>query len=115
MAKKNFYVVWKGLKPGVYDQWDEAKAQVKGFEGAIYKSFPNIEDAQKAFSENPQNYLGKPVAKKPAKGISKAGIIRHSLSVDAACSPDYSNIEEYISKQDSRFFIRGLLNKERTT
>lgn len=86
MAKKNFYVVWKGVRPGVYDQWDEAKAQVEGFEGAMYKSFPNIDDAHKAFSENPWIYLGKQAQKTPSRRISSANIIQDSLSVDAACS-----------------------------
>ncbi|MDR3059718.1 MAG: RNase H1/viroplasmin domain-containing protein, partial [Prevotella sp.] len=31
MAKKNFYVVWNGIKPGVYSSWPECKAQVDGY------------------------------------------------------------------------------------
>ena len=38
MAKNKFYVVWKGLNPGIYDNWAECKAQVDGQEGAKYKS-----------------------------------------------------------------------------
>ena len=31
MAKtKKYYVVWKGITPGVYDNWNECKAQVDG-------------------------------------------------------------------------------------
>lgn len=41
MAKNKFYVVWKGLNPGIYDNWAECKAQVDGQEGAKYKSFEN--------------------------------------------------------------------------
>lgn len=44
MAK--FYAVRKGLTPGIYKTWDECKAQVSGFPGAEYKSFPNEKDAQ---------------------------------------------------------------------
>ena len=40
MAKNKFYVVWKGLNPGIYDNWAECKAQVDGQEGAKYKSLP---------------------------------------------------------------------------
>lgn len=43
MAKNKFYVVWKGLNPGIYDNWAECKAQVDGQEGAKYKSFENRE------------------------------------------------------------------------
>ncbi len=39
MAKtKKYYVVWKGITPGVYDNWNECKAQVDGQDGAKYKS-----------------------------------------------------------------------------
>ena len=44
MAK--FYAVRKGVNPGVYKTWDECKAQVSGFPGAEYKSFPNEKDAR---------------------------------------------------------------------
>ena len=47
MAKK-FYAVKKGKTPGVYYSWEECKVQVDGFSGAIYKSFPSLEEA-KAF------------------------------------------------------------------
>ncbi|EFG55038.1 ribonuclease [Lactobacillus amylolyticus] len=40
-----FYAVKKGRKPGIYRNWDEAKAQVDGFSGAEYKSFAQITDA----------------------------------------------------------------------
>ena len=43
MAK--FYAVRKGLTPGIYKTWDECKAQVSGFPGTEYKSFPNEKDA----------------------------------------------------------------------
>lgn len=46
MARKKFYAVQKGLKPGVYETWDECKAQVDGFQGAKYKSFGTKEEAQ---------------------------------------------------------------------
>lgn len=45
MAQK-FYAVKKGKKPGVYRTWDECKAQVDGFSGASYKSFPTMEAAR---------------------------------------------------------------------
>jgi Predicted double-stranded RNA/RNA-DNA hybrid binding protein len=44
-----FYVVWKGRNPGVYNTWDEAKAQVEGFPGALYRKFKTLEDALAAF------------------------------------------------------------------
>lgn len=46
MAKK-FYAVQQGKVPGVYRTWEECKAQVHGYSGAVYKSFPTAEEAMK--------------------------------------------------------------------
>lgn len=45
MAGK-FYAVKVGRKCGIYGSWDEAKEQVNGFAGAIYKSFKTEDDAR---------------------------------------------------------------------
>lgn len=45
MAKK-YYVVKKGKKVGIFQTWNECKAMVDGFSGAIYKSFTNLADAE---------------------------------------------------------------------
>ncbi len=47
MASK-YYAVKAGKIPGIYRTWDECKAQVHGYSGAIYKSF-SIEEEAKAF------------------------------------------------------------------
>ena len=58
MAKtKKYYVVWKGITPGVYDNWNECKAQVDGQDGAKYKSFETEEEAAKAFEKGYEHYL----------------------------------------------------------
>ena len=86
MAQKKFYVVWQGLKPGVYASWEECKAQVAGFGKARYKSFPTREEAETAFSENPWRYLN-PKKTKTAVGRASTGKIeKESIAVDAACS-----------------------------
>lgn len=43
---KNFYAIRKGLSPGIYENWDEAKAQITGFSGAEYKGFMTREEAE---------------------------------------------------------------------
>lgn len=60
MAKKNFYAVRKGRKPGIYDSWDECKAQVMGFKSAEYKKFSTVDEA-KAFISPDQDF--KPIEK----------------------------------------------------
>ncbi len=46
MASKKFYAVKRGRKPGIYFNWPDAKAEVDGFQGAVYKGFVNLEDAE---------------------------------------------------------------------
>ena len=40
-----YYAVRKGRNPGIYTSWDSCLKEVKGFSGAIYKSFKSKEDA----------------------------------------------------------------------
>jgi ribonuclease HI len=83
MAKKQkFYVVWKGVKPGVYRTWNDCKDQITAFEGAQYKSFNSLQEATDAFRENPAKHLYS--KKNTTKAASS--IMTPSLSVDAACS-----------------------------
>ena len=65
MGKKKFYVVWKGKKPGIYTSWNVCKRQIDGFEGAQYKSFASLEDAEIAFKKIYEDYKGKNT-KKPS-------------------------------------------------
>lgn len=46
IQKIKFYDVKKGKKPGIYNTWNECKAQVYKFPGAIYKSFKTLSEAQ---------------------------------------------------------------------
>ena len=48
MAKEKWYAVRNGRIPGIYTTWADCEAQVKGYGGAIYKSFLTEEEA-KAF------------------------------------------------------------------
>ena len=46
MAKNNSYAVRIGKVPGIYKTWDDCKAQVIGYKGAIYKGFVEKKDAE---------------------------------------------------------------------
>jgi len=88
MAKKKqkYYVVWEGVEPGIYKDWDSCNAQIKGYPGARYKSFKTLDEAKEAFGESSSDHIGKNKSKSPKKIIDKSEIIWDSLSVDAACS-----------------------------
>ena len=46
MAKNNYYAVRIGKTPGIYKIWEDCKAQVIGYKGAIYKGFAEKQDAE---------------------------------------------------------------------
>lgn len=44
MAKK-YYAVKVGMTTGIFETWEECKASVEGYPGALYKSFKDLADA----------------------------------------------------------------------
>lgn len=88
MARK-YYVVWIGVNPGIYDNWDDCKAQVNCWAGAVYKSFSSREEAERAYADDPANWLEKKsTAKKRTERRIKAlppEVERDAIAVDAAC------------------------------
>jgi len=85
MAKNKYYVVWQGRICGVFDNWNDCKAQVDGFEGAKYKSFETKTEAEKAYADGYKNYYK--TSRDVARNVSTNGTpILNSLSVDAACN-----------------------------
>lgn len=51
MSKSKIYAVKKGRTTGIFSSWDDCKSAIKGFSGAIYKSFESKQEAY-AFLEN---------------------------------------------------------------
>lgn len=43
---KQYYAVRKGRNPGIYRNWDDAKEQIRGFSGAIFKGFATEAEAK---------------------------------------------------------------------
>ena len=88
MAKKRYYVVWNGLRPGVYSSWEECQAQIKGVKQALYKAFDTLAEAEKAYASSPREYIGHGAKKeeKNSPATIPACVIKNALAVDAACS-----------------------------
>ena len=91
MTGKKWYVVWKGLEPGIYNTWNECKLQIDGFEGARYKSFETQEQAVEAYRSNSQSYIGNKKVFVTHKDSSS--VVSDSLAVDAACSGNPGKME----------------------
>ncbi|MEK4652100.1 ribonuclease H family protein [Niallia sp. FSL W8-0954] len=88
MAAKKYYVVWNGRKTGIFSTWAECEKQTKGFKGASFKSFPTLEEAEKAFKQdgNISKSASKSSSAQKQSNKTLAAIEENSISVDAACS-----------------------------
>ena len=71
MAKKKYYVVWKGVTPGIYSSWEECQVQIAGVQ-ALYKSFNSLEEAERALPVQPM--VQKPVDRKPVAPSTPADV-----------------------------------------
>jgi ribonuclease HI len=88
MAKKRYYVVWNGLRPGIYSSWEECQAQIKGVKQALYKAFGTLAEAEQAYASSPRQYIGQgtKAESKKCAATMPASIKTNALAVDAACS-----------------------------
>ena len=96
MGKKNYYVVWNGIEPGIYDSWEKCRAQIDGVKQALYKSFPSMQEAERAYSSSPYDYIGahaKEKATAQPTGTLPHEVELNALAVDAACSGNPGQME----------------------
>jgi ribonuclease HI len=114
-SKKKYYTVWKGHQRGVYESWAECQKQIKGFDGALYKSFNSREMASNALNGNPFDFMKRSSnniydkSAAYAQGMAHADIEWDSLSVDAACSgnPGILEYQGVDTKTGIRLFHLG--------
>lgn len=112
MAKKNkYYVVWNGSSPGIYTNWNECQLHIKGVSNVRYKGFATLQEAEKAFEENPELYWGKGSgSEKFLENVlcGNSNIVQNSLSVDAACSgnPGVMEYQGVYTASGSQIFIK---------
>jgi len=84
-AKKKYYTVIKGRKPGVYSYWSGeggAEEQVKGFPGAVFKGFATRAEAEYHFSSG-----GKKLPPASAASASPAALPSAGLMPEATPRP----------------------------
>lgn len=86
MPKQKFYVVWKGVTPGIYTSWTECQLQIKNYKGALYKSFDTREEAEQALASAAHQYVGAGKEKMKTAIALPEGFDLNCLAVDAACS-----------------------------
>ena len=95
MAKNKYYVVWKGVNPGIYTSWTDCQLQIKGYKGAVYKSFESKEEAESAFSSPAHSFFQTHKAERKEKTETRIpnDFNTNCLAVDAACSKNPGPME----------------------
>lgn len=123
MVQSKYYVVWVGRDPGIYTTWNECKAQVDGFTGAKYKSYPTMAEAERAYGQGyaasfkaagANGSPGGAVRGKPAKAAAPMGDYEpDSISVDAASSgnPGIVEYQGVDTRTGERLFHQGPIPK----
>lgn len=117
MKKSKFYVVWEGRKVGVFDKWDVCKKQIDAFEGAKYRSYPTLQEAQKALDGGLSSYYNGIANKGKVNILDLSEVEKNSIAVDAACSGNPGDMEYrgvYVKTGEelfrSRVYMQGTNN-----
>ena len=49
--RKNFFIVWRGRKKGIFYKWSHCLASIRGYKGAKFKGFDSLQEACDRFTE----------------------------------------------------------------
>lgn len=110
--KSKYYVVWQGRQSGIFTDWKECEAQIKGFQDARYKSFDTLPEAERAIEGNYWEFVTKKDQAKPVAKTAPAHIgqpIPDSIAVDAAWNTASGDMEYqgvYLGSGE-RIFLQG--------
>lgn len=96
MAKPKFYVVWVGRQTGVFETWEDCKAQIDRYPKSIYKSFKTRQLAEQAFISSSSEFIGKDFFETELSDeqVNLIGTpIEDSISVDGAWNTSTGIVE----------------------
>lgn len=85
MASKKYYAIVSGRKPGIYDNWAAAQAQVTGYQGAKFKGFATRAEAE--------SWMRNPIYSQSATAEKTANTARSALS--SGTSPKNGEVTIY--------------------
>ncbi len=108
-AKQKYYVVWRGYRPGIYNNWEVCKAQIQGYERAQYKSFGSLEEARLAFEKSYEEISALKGKKNLHELTTERKPVLYSISVDAACkgNPGILEYRGVFTDTGTEIFRRG--------
>ncbi len=97
---KKYYAVRNGRKVGIFETWEETKAQVIGYKNAIYKSFSTkIGGAliKKSLKNNLSKYNSDSIGGAPLLGVNQYVYKAHGSSNIKAFSSAILGLIDYIN------------------
>lgn len=95
--------------PGIYESWEDCQRQVSGYEGAQFKSFISLEEAERAFGNSYEQMSALKGKKILHELTTDKKPILNSLSVDAACkgNPGVLEFQGVYTDTGTELFRRG--------
>ena len=121
-----YYAVVRGIKPGIYNTWNQCKAQVHKYLNAQYKSFPSKDEAIQYFIDKthhkPKMYISGQ-AYMPSKVTSVCKVChkpftrarnKHNEHVDILCPTCKKTIREFPFSTLTNGVVRKLQVEELT-
>lgn len=91
-----YYTVWRGHQTGVFESWEDCKAQINDFKNAQYKAFDTLEEANLALKGNYKDFINKGKLKNKLSDLQLQKIGQpnyNSISVDAAVKGNPGKME----------------------
>ncbi|TKX19470.1 ribonuclease-like protein 2 [Elsinoe australis] len=113
-SEPKFYAVHRGAKPGIYHDWNDCRAQITGFKGAIFKSFPTQQEAEafvangmdaRTSTKGPQKYYGIQSGKVPGVYTSWE---EASAQITGQVKPRYKAFQ---TKAEAEEFVKAAGNR----
>ena len=106
MAKK-YYAVKVGKTTGIFETWDECKASVDGYPGALFKSFKSITDAYAymGWEGHQMSFFNMDSFGNPSdtSGMSDSTILQKEDSKSTNFEKPFSNLTKAVAYVDGSF------------
>ncbi|MFZ3129782.1 MAG: ribonuclease H family protein [Desulfosporosinus sp.] len=109
MGKKNYYAVKEGTKVGIFNNWPECLASVKGYKGAVYKGFETKVEALEWLNGSVRSSADLSEGSKVNGPLDAIGSIDYEVYTDGSfCKGRYSYGYAFIKNGEVVFESNGV-------
>ncbi|KAL8548471.1 hypothetical protein ACS0TY_007682 [Phlomoides rotata] len=104
---QKYYVVFKGIRVGIYGSWYECAPHVLGFKGSVYRSFRTEDEAVAAYTSYFQRNIDD-VKEEYNACIGRNRVVDEDISLEVAAESS-SNVVDDVYNFDSLYDLNGWL------